>query len=383
MENSQKTFAELLAPVRDEIDAIDKQLLPLFIERMKCSKKVADIKIANNIPVLNPEREKIILDRVRAEAGEEFGASAADLYASIMSISRAYQHKFTDTEDADLTRLVTEAEANDIDSSKKILCQGVEGAYSNIAAKRFFGKDADINFCPQFADVFTAIKEGKADYGVVPVENSAVGSVSDVYSLIMKYKYYIVGAVNVPVRHCLAAKKGSDIKTVYSHSQALGQCKGYIARHDYKAVQYSNTAAAAKFVANSDDYSIAAICSEDAAEKYGLEIIENGIQDASKNNTRFAVISKEPAIPENAEKISLILSVPNVPGSLFQLLERFALKGLDLTKIESRPIKNSDFDYEFYLDFKGNVRDKDVFVLLSSLAEELKSFTFLGNYREI
>ncbi len=199
----------------------------------------------------------------------------------------------------------------------------------------------------------------------------------------MKYRYYIVGAVNVSVKHCIAAKKGSEIKTVYSHPQALSQCKGYITEHGYKAVQFSNTAAAAKFVAESDDTSVAAICSEIAAEKYGLEIIENGIQDASKNNTRFAVISKEPVIPANADKISIILNVPNVPGSLFQVLERFALKGLNLTKIESRPIKNSDFDYEFYLDFKGNIRDEDVLRLLSSLSEELSSFTFLGNYREI
>lgn len=381
--DNNKSFAELLAPVREEIDAIDKQLLPLFIERMKCSKKVADIKIANNIPVLNPEREKIILDRVRAEAGDEFGAAAADFYSAIMSISREYQHKFTDTVgDNAFRKLVAGAEKN-TDRTRKILCQGVFGAYSNKAAVEFFGEDADINFCPQFADVFEAIKNGEADYGVVPVENSAVGSVAEVYSLIMKYRYYIVGAVNVSVKHCIAAKKGSEIKTVYSHPQALSQCKGYISSRGYKAVQYSNTAAAAEFVSNSDDYSIAAVCSEIAAKKYGLEIIENGIQDASKNNTRFAVISKKPAIPENADKISLILNVPNVPGSLFQVLERFALKGLNLTKIESRPIKNSDFDYEFYLDFKGNIRDEDVLLLLSSLSVELDSFTFLGNYREI
>ncbi len=382
MEN-KKSFSELLAPVREEIDAIDKQLLPLFIARMKCSKKVADIKIANNIPVLNPEREKIILDRVREEAGEEFGSSAADLYASIMSISREYQHKFTDENSDNAFRKLVSGACENTDNSKRIICQGVEGAYSNKAAVDFFGKDADINFCPQFADVFEALENGNADYGVVPVENSAVGSVAEVYSLIMKYRYYIVGAVNVSVKHCIAAKKGSEIKTVYSHPQALSQCKGYITEHGYKAVQFSNTAAAAKFVAESDDTSVAAICSEIAAEKYGLEIIENGIQDASKNNTRFAVISKEPVIPANADKISIILNVPNVPGSLFQVLERFALKGLNLTKIESRPIKNSDFDYEFYLDFKGNIRDEDVLRLLSSLSEELSSFTFLGNYREI
>ncbi|MDO4460208.1 MAG: prephenate dehydratase [Clostridia bacterium] len=377
-----KSVAELLGPVRTDIDAIDKELLPLFLKRMDCSRRVAEIKIANNIPVLNPEREKQILDNIREKAGEELGDSAVAFYAAVMGISREYQHRFMDGTEHFKT-LIDSASVIVEKENKKILCQGVEGAYSHAAAQEFFGKEADINFCPQFADVFSAIENGEADFGVVPVENSAAGSVSDVYSLIMKYRYYIVGAVNVSVRHCLATKKNAEIKTVYSHPQALNQCKEYIKNKGFEPRQYSNTAAAAKFVSESDDNTIAAICSLSAAEKYGLTVIENNIQDSKNNTTRFAVICKTPVFPENADKISLILNIPNTPGSLYQTLERFAMNGLNLTKIESRPIKDSNFDYEFYLDFTGNIRDENVMKLMESLSAELQSMTFLGNYCEI
>ncbi len=377
----EKSFDELLKPVRDDIDRIDKQLLPLFLERMDCSRRVAEIKEAHGIPVYNAKREQEILDRVRKNAGD-MGDYAAAFYAAVMAISRESQHKQLE-HDESLLNLVNTASGNLDIEGKRVRCQGVPGAYSHQAALRFFGMDSDISFCPQFADVFSALDRKEVDFGVVPMENSAAGSVSEVYGLIMKYKFYIVGAVNVFVRHCLCAKKGADIKTVISHPQALLQCADYIRSHGHERREFSNTAAAAKFVAESEDNSIAAICSVDAARKYGLEIIEEEIQDSKSNHTRFAVISRDPVLPQDAEKISLCFSIPHTTGSLSRTLERFSRAGLNLTKIESRPIKDSNFEYEFYLDFAGNLHSEGVLSLLSSLTREMNSFSFLGNYSEV
>ena len=377
-----KTFDELLKPVRDDIDRIDSQLLPLFLERMECSRRVAEIKEAHAIPVLNVKREQEILDKVREKAGSELGDSAAALYSAIMAISRESQHKLLAGDDT-LCSIVRNAPSTIETAGKKIICQGVSGAYSDKAASTFFGGAANISFCPQFADVFSAIQAGEAEYGVVPMENSAAGSVSEVYGLIMKYKYYIVGAVNVFVNHCLCAKKGSVIKRVVSHPQALLQCAEYIRANSFEKEEYSNTAAAAKAVAMSEDYSEAAICSMEAAEKYGLQIIEHGIQDSKTNHTRFAVISKTAVFPTDAGKISLCFSIPHITGSLYRTLERFSLNGLNLTKIESRPIRDKNFEYEFYLDFAGNIHNGNILSLICSLGRELESFSFLGNYSEI
>ena len=373
---------DFLGDVRKEIDAVDKELLPLFLKRMQCSARVAEIKRANGLPVYDAAREARIIESVRKRAGDEFADSAAGFYTSIMGISREHQHKLLKKDDK--IEVLVASSPNSVEmKGKKIYCQGVEGAYSDLAAHSFFGDSAKLTFCAQFADVFRAVESGDADYGVVPVENSAAGSVVDVYSLIMKYRYYIVGAVNVAVRHSLAAKEGSLVKKVFSHPQAIMQCHDYITSNGYISEEFSNTAAAAKFVAESDDTSIAAICSEQAAENYGLKILDSNIQDAKNNHTRFAVISRTPVFPADADKISLILSVPNTPGSLYRTLERFALNGLNLTKIESRPIKDSNFDYDFYLDFTGNIHEKNILDLLSSLSAELERFSLLGNYREM
>ena len=375
------TFDELLKPVREDIDRVDKELLPLLIKRMQCSERVAEIKEAHSIPVLNIKREQEILDRVRIEAGD-YGDSAAALYSSIMAVSRERQHSIL-SENSDYGAVIDNAPKTLHMANKKVICQGVRGAYSNIAANRFFGDESEIIFKPQFADVFEALKNNEGDFGVVPVENSAAGSVSEVYSLIMSYKFFICGAVNVFVNHCLCTRNGNMPKKVISHPQALLQCAEFIKANNFEKSEFSNTAAAAKLVAESDDENLGAICCKEAAKKYGLVIINEGIQDSKNNHTRFAVISPLPVFPLNAEKISLSFVVPNITGSLYRVLERFSLNGLNLTKIESRPIRNSNFDYEFYLDFTGNIHNSNVKALICSLTRELKSFSFLGNYSEI
>ena len=376
----KQEFERQLSAVREEIDRIDKQLLPLFLERMNCSEKVAEIKQQAGIPVLNAKREQEILDRVREEAGG-YGGSAAALYSAIMAVSRARQPQML-VGGGELRRLEQTADRSMKQSDVRAVCQGVPGAYSHRAALRFF-EAPELVFRSTWKEVFETVKSGEADFGVLPVENSAAGSVSAVYDLILRYRFYIVGAVGIKVEHCLAACRGNaDIKTDISHPQGLSQCSDYIEQHGLSTVEYSNTAAAAKFVAQERPDGTAAICSEEAAEEYGLIVLKKGIQNAANNKTRFVIISQKPVLPENADKISLCFSLPHITGSLYNVLERFAIHGLNLTKIESRPIPGSNFEYDFYLDFSGNIHTPDTLDLICALHDELPRFSFLGNYRE-
>ena len=218
---------------------------------------------------------------------------------------------------------------------------------------------------------------------MLPVENSAAGSVTAVYDLILRYRFYIVGAVDVKVEHCLAAGKATGTpNAAVSHPQALSQCSEYLEAHGLRAVEWSNTAAAAQYVAEECPPGVAAICSKEAAQKYGLTILRESIQNEAENTTRFVVISKEAILPEDAGKISLCFSLPHVTGSLSSVLERFALAGLNLTKIESRPLPGKNFEYDFYLDFTGNIHQPATLDLICALRDELPRFSFLGNYSE-
>ena len=224
---------------------------------------------------------------------------------------------------------------------------------------------------------------GSADFGVLPVENSAAGSVTAVYDLILRYRFYIVGAVDVKVEHCLAAGKGTGTPTAAaSHPQALSQCSEYLEAHGLKALEWSNTAAAAQYVAQECPPGVAAVCSKEAAQEYGLQILQENIQNEAENTTRFIVISKDAILPEDAGKISLCFSLPHETGSLSSVLERFAMEGLNLTKIESRPLPGKNFEYDFYLDFTGNIHHPKTLDLICALQDELPRFSFLGNYSE-
>lgn len=372
-----------LSDIRREIDEIDSQIIPLLIERNKLSLKVSDYKKKNSIPVLNAKREQEILNKVY-EQGGKFSASLQSVYASIMESSRALQHLQLNGGSELRQKIETALMLNQTRVNKKVACQGVCGAYSEQATKKLF-ENPNITFYNQFEDVFRAVSEGETDYGVIPVENSSAGSVQETFDLMIKYKLFICGALDLPVNHCLLTKNKAnvtDIKKVYSHPQALAQCAEYLKEHNITPVPCSNTAAAAKLIAERGDASSAAIASDIAAENFGLNIAQRSIQSGKANKTRFLILSRELAITENAEKISLIFSLPHVTGSLANVLSRFYRCGLNLTKIESRPILDSDFEYFFYLDFTGNVRDESTLNLLCQLSEELPQFEFLGNYEE-
>lgn len=373
-----------LLELRNEIDKLDDELIPLLLKRMDISRQVAEYKVQNGIPVLNEQRELEILEDVASKCGEQ-GEVIKTVFSAIMDASRALQHKIIGG-GVELRNLISNAkcEKNLTANGEPIACQGVQGAYSGEAAKALFS-DSPIDFHKQFEDVFEAVNQNKARFGIIPVENSTAGSVHESYDLIMKYKFFIVGAYDLRVDHCLCAKPGvkfENIENVYSHTQALSQCNIFLKNFDFTGITFSNTAAAAKFVSESEKNNIAAICSESAAKKYGLKIIRKGIQNVTNNTTRFIVISKELVIDEDAEKISLIFSAPHRTGSLYRVLGRFSMTGLNLTKLESRPVANGRFDYYFYVDILGSVRDEQTLDLLCALSDELPEFSFLGNYYE-
>ena len=374
-----------LLSLRNEIDEIDDALIPLLLKRMDVAKRVAEYKIAHDMPVLNAEREQQILDDVAAKCGEQ-GDAIKTIFSATMDASRALQHKIIGG-GAALREMVCSARKEEhlTSDGQPIACQGVEGAYSGIAGETLF-PDTQIHFHKQFEDVFEAVNKGEARFGIIPVENSTAGSVHESYDLIMKYRFFVVGACDLRIEHCLCAKEGTKferIEEVYSHPQALSQCNIFLKSFDFTGVTYTNTAAAAKYVAESKKHNIGAICSVSAAKKYGLKILRRGVQNITNNTTRFIVISKELVLDNSADKISLIFSAPHTTGSLYRVLGRFSMSGLNLTKLESRPMANGKFDYFFYVDVMGNVLDASTLDLLCALSDELPEFTFLGNYHEI
>ena len=371
-----------LSEIRVEIDEIDNQLVDLFKRRMDCAKEVGYYKKERGIPVLNQQRENEILDDVQQKGGE-YGASARLLFANIMELSRALQHNITGSGKA-LREVIISAREMPPSDGVTVAYQGIVGANSYEAAQRLF-PNAQLESRKTFEDVFDAVDREDVTFGILPVENSTAGSVSAVYDLILKHRFYIVGALDMPIEHCLGGLKQStleDIEIVWSHPQALSQCEGYIARHDLTPVPKANTAIAARDVAREKRLNVAAICTPEAAREYGLQILDSGLQDDPYNTTRFIVISKRLYIAPDANKISLCFSLPHVKGSLYNLLCRFNSLGLNLTKIESRPAKGRDFEYLFYLDFTGSVHSANVIDLLSQLSEEMPEFSFLGNYKE-
>ena len=373
-----------LNEIRKEIDSIDSQIAELFSKRMDCSLSVAEYKLENGMRIFDPERELNILDKAEERDGK-YGPAARQLYAAIMELSRALQHELLGSGE-ELRNTIISAK-KDIPyrrSNLKLACFGVPGTYAGRACAAVF-PDAEPVYYPSFHDVFAAIQRDEAQFGVVPIENSTAGSVTEVYDLMLKYRYYIVSAIHISIDHCLAAKKGTrleDVKKVYSHRQALLQCSDYLRSRGLWHEEYQSTAAAAQMAAQTEKEGIAAICSREAAEKYGLEVLLTGFQNVPDNTTRFMVISKELYIEDDADKISLCFSLPHKTGSLYNILCRFAADGLNLTKIESRPKPGTDFEYMFYLDFSGNMKDQNTMPLMRALSDELSEFSFLGNYKE-
>lgn len=366
-----------LEALRKEIDEIDGEMLRLFLRRMACAERVAEVKRGKGLPILNETREREILDALAAKAGE-YGGQARILFSDLIAMSRDKQHSVLGS-GAALRRQVQSA-ARAPQGAGTAACLGLRGSYSHEALARLY-PEAKPLFFPEFPAIFEAVESGEADLGVLPVENSSAGSVGEVYDLLLKYRFSIAAAVSLSVRHCLASKEAFEgVRTVYSHPQAIRQCSDYLAAHGLAAVECSSTAGAAELAAR--ERGAAALCSEHAAAEFGLNVLARGIQNSDGNRTRFLAVGRGLRVPPDANKISLCFSVPHRTGTLYAVLARFAAAGLNLTKIESRPIPDRNFEYDFYLDFTGNVGDKKTLDLLCALSEELSRFSFLGNYAE-
>lgn len=367
-----------LQKLRSGIDDIDEKILALFMQRMELCRGVADYKKKHNLPVFQGGREKEVIDRIKALTNDkELEAGTASLFTSIMDISKILQNR----------KILASSEqvkydVPDFKNAKRIGCQGTSGANSETAARLIFGDKQPI-FYKTFEDVFAAVQTGELDYGVLPVHNSTAGSVSSTYDLMAKYSVYTVKEVCVEINHCLASKNASavdEVEMVYSHPQAISQCCNYLTAHGLKTAEYGNTATAAAMVAESGG-KLAAICSVECAENLGLNILAKNVADCELNRTRFICISREMQIDPEADSISVMLKIPDTEGSLYRLLTKFCVNGMNLQKIESRPLKDGSFNVMFYLDFDGRIDDPGVKALMNDLAENLEYFRFLGTFK--
>jgi chorismate mutase/prephenate dehydratase len=377
-----------LKEARDSIDRIDRELVDLFCRRMEVNADIARYKKENGLPLTDPERELQKLVAVTDQAGETFRGYTAALFNQLFDLSKAYQAQLT-RDRAPLCAMIEEAMAKTPEIFPEfapVACQGVEGAYSQLACEKLFSVP-DILYFKSFEGVFNAIEKGMCRYGVLPIENSTAGSVNAVYDLMMRHRFYIVRSIRLKVDHCLLAAPGvalKDVKEIVSHEQALSQCAGFLrSLGDVKLTAMENTAAAARYAATSGRKDVAALSSRNCAALYGLSCLRDSVQDQRGNFTRFICISREPEIYPGADKTSIMAVTPHKPGSLYKLLSRFFSLGINLTKLESRPLPDREFEFMFYFDLEKPIRAPQMIGLLGELEELCERFEYLGSYSEI
>ena len=384
---TDKLAEDKLKELRNEADILDEKIVDLFKERMDLVTRMAKYRAENRLPFARDQREREILKRVSDRAGEEYEGYARLVYNTIFDVDHSAQANVL----AQRSNLV-ERISRSVDETPKIFpkratvaCQGVAGAYSHAAAERLF-QLPDIQFYNSFDDVFAAVENGDVEYGVLPIENSSYGSVVSIYNLMQHYNFYIVKSLRLRINHQLLAKPGtklSDIKEIYSHEQAIGQCDPFLSSlKGVKVTKVGNTALAAQMVAESDRDDVAAISSRECADLYGLDILKNHIQVTDNNYTRFICISKTPQIYPGADKTSIMATIPHRPGSLYRILGKFEEKGYNLIKLESRPIPDTDFEFMFYFDYEASMYHGEFVNTLCELDNLCDSMTFLGSYTE-
>lgn len=379
-----------LEECRKEIDSIDKELVGLFVRRMNVAKEVAEYKRATGKAVYDAERERNLLEKVEENAGEEFGDYARRLYSSILELSRNYQSKSL-AQKSGLSASIIKAveETPQLFPQKAVVaCQGVEGAHSSAACQKLFEKPS-IMYCQSFEGVFQAVESGLCAYGVVPLENSSAGSVTQIYNLMSEHRFSIVRSTKMQIQHNLLAKKGAkleDIKEIFSHPQAISQSSDFLASlgKDVKITECANTAIAAKMVSESNRTDIAAISSELCATQYSLEIIKPYVQNTKNNYTRFICFSKNLEIYPGADRTSLLIKTPHRAGALYSVIANFYSLGINIIKLESRPIPESDFEFMFYFDIDVSVYSDKLPTIIDLLEYSLgeKNIKYLGSYRE-
>ena len=376
-----------LQQYREEIDRIDRQMVELFRQRMAVTAQVGQYKLERGIPVLDAVRERQVLqDKAQLVEGD-LRPGVTTLFQTMMSISRRQQRDLT-KERADnpgVPRFVQAlSRMREPIQHPRVVFQGEPGAYSEQACINFFGEGVQATGLPQFEDTFLALKEGRADYAVLPIENSSTGAIRQIYDLLSEYDFFLVGETTVKVDHCLMALPGATLDTithVYSHEQGLFQSEKFLNAHPHwKQVPQADTAGSAQMVAQSGDLTKAALCSARAAQIYGLNILAGPTNDNPHNTTRFVVVSPQVELREGADKISTVFLLPHEAGSLHEILTIFAVHGLNMVKLESRPLPQHSWEYMFFLEFTGNLNTPEIADVLHELSQTTGDFRVLGNF---
>ena len=376
-----------LTEIRKKIDVIDGQMLELFLERMSLAEEIAAYKNEHHIPIVNRGREREILSQVARKAGEQ-ERYAYHLFTTLFQLAQARQAELMSApaQVSEMVKTALESGAAVFPKTGTVACQGVEGANSQTACDRLLPR-GEIRYVNTFEDVVRAVEEGECRFGVLPIENSSNGSVRAAYNLLQKHSLWVVRAVRLCIRHELLALPGTrleDIREIYSHEQAIGQCSRFLSGLEgVKVIPCGNTAMAAQKVAEGGDRRIAAISSHPCAQLYGLECVRDDIQNSDNNYTRFFCVAKDPAIYAGANRISLVVGCDNRPGALYEILSKFSALGINMTKLESCPVTGRNFEFVFFMEIEASVLEEGVLGMLEELERECASFHFLGNYAEI
>ncbi len=373
-----------LDELRDQLDQIDDQMVRLFEERMDVCEQVGAYKVENGMKVLDRTREQEKLQDVMSKASTEFNKKGVEeLYQQLMSMSRKLQYQ--QLVDAGALGRLPFIQVDSLEGDKaRIVFPGTDGAYSQEATKDYFGENCNSFYVKTFRDAMEAIEEGSADYAVLPIENSTAGAVDEMYDLLVEFENYIVGETVIPITNTLAGLPGTDIsqiQRVYSRGMALMQASHYLDEHpDWQQVSVANTAIAAQKIVEEADPTQAAICSADAARTYGLEVLDDDVNNDDSNFTRFIIVTNQKVFLKDAKKISICFELPHESGSLYHMLSHFIYNDLNMTRIESRPVEGKSWEYRFFIDFEGNLADPAVKNAIRGLREESLNLKILGNY---
>lgn len=373
-----------LGELRERLDSIDKEIVSLYEERMDICEQVGVFKLETGKPVFDKKREMEKLEAVERLATTSFNKRGVrELFEHVMAMSRKLQYRLLASNGAAGQSAFIKMETTD-HAVSRVVFQGVAGAYSQMALRSYFGEGVNMVNVETFRDAMETIVDGGAEYAVLPIENSSAGVVAQVYDLLVEYENYIIGEVTIPIEHALVGIKGAEvgkITHVYSHPQALMQSEKYLNSHkNMQQISVLNTAIAAQKVLDDNDKSQAAICSEYAADLYGLEVLAKQINHNNSNSTRFIVVSNQKVFLEGAKKISICFEIPHESGSLYHILSHFIYNDLNMTKIESRPIEGRNWEYRFFIDFEGNMESAAVKNAMRGLREEVMNLRVLGNY---
>ena len=373
-----------LEELRERLDEIDSQIADLYEKRMKVCEEVGEYKVKAGRKVFDRQREREKLADVASKVTGDFNKKGIqEVYQQLMSMSRKLQYQQL-VEAGALGRLPF-IRIDDLDKQNaRVVFQGTEGAYGQAAMRQFFGGDVNCFHVRTFRDAMEAIEEGAADYAVLPIENSTAGPVIEMYDLLDEFENYIVAETILPIVHTLSGLPGtklSDIQRVYSKTEALMQTSRFLDEHsDWQRISVVNTAIAAKKVLKDQDISQAAVCSAYAAKVHGLEVLVDGINDDADNSTRFIVVTNQKVFLRDASKISIRFELPHQSGSLYRILSHFIYNDLNMSKIESRPVKGRPWEYCFFVDFEGNLEEAAVKNAIRGLREEAQNLKILGNY---